>query len=114
LDATFRSPFLTKGVMRASFQSDGTVPESGIAEKLKSGKDQIDFILLDFAKAFDKVPHKRLLHKLCHYAFRSPFLNKGVMRAFFQSDGTVPESSDVWKTLTMARANPEAHSLVRI
>jgi hypothetical protein len=37
--------------------------------------------------------------------FRSPFLNKGVMRFFFQSDGTVPESSDVWKTRTMAGAN---------
>ena len=43
-----------------------------IAEKLKKsvnnrklGKDQIDVILrvLEFAKAFDKVPHKRLLHK---------------------------------------------------
>jgi hypothetical protein len=28
---------------------------------------QVDVILLDFAKAFDKVPHKKLLHKLRHY-----------------------------------------------
>jgi hypothetical protein len=42
----------------------------GIAEKLKSGKDQIDVILLYFAKSFDKVQHKRLLHKLCHYGVR--------------------------------------------
>ena len=30
-------------------------------------KTQIDAILLDFAKAFDKVPHKRLLSKLTSY-----------------------------------------------
>jgi hypothetical protein len=29
--------------------------------------DQVDVILLDFAKAFDKVPHSRLLHKLSFY-----------------------------------------------
>ena len=31
---------------------------------------QVDIILLDFAKAFDKVPHTRLLHKLDHYGVR--------------------------------------------
>ena len=31
---------------------------------------QVDVILLDFAKAFDKVPHVRLLHKLDHYGVR--------------------------------------------
>ena len=30
-------------------------------------KTQIDAILLDLAKAFDKVPHKRLLSKLTSY-----------------------------------------------
>jgi len=32
---------------------------------------QIDAILLDFSKAFDKVPQKRLLLKLHHYGVRS-------------------------------------------
>ena len=39
----------------------------GITSKLCSGKDQVDFILLDFAKAFDKVPHQSLLYKLSFY-----------------------------------------------
>jgi hypothetical protein len=29
--------------------------------------EQIDLILLDFSKAFDKVPHKRLLYKAEYY-----------------------------------------------
>jgi predicted lipoprotein len=52
---------------------------------MKSGKDQIDVILLDFAKAFDKVPHKRLLHKLCHYGVRGKTLQ---WITYFLSSGT--------------------------
>ena len=37
-----------------------------IAQNLTS-KGQVDIIFLDFAKAFDKVPHRRLLHKLKLY-----------------------------------------------
>lgn len=42
----------------------------GISEKLKTGRDQVDIILLDFAKAFDKVPHRRLVYKLDYYGVR--------------------------------------------
>jgi hypothetical protein len=43
------------------------------AGHLSSGK-QIDAILLDFSKAFDKVPHRRLLMKLDHYGIRGTTL----------------------------------------
>ena len=32
--------------------------------------EQMDVILLDFSKAFDKVPHERLLHKTKHYGIQ--------------------------------------------
>ena len=37
---------------------------------LKSNHRQADMILMDFAKAFDKVPHRRLLYKLDFYGIR--------------------------------------------
>ena len=33
-------------------------------------EDQMDLVILDFAKAFDRVPHRRLLGKLDHYGIR--------------------------------------------
>ena len=40
-----------------------------LAKSLAKG-EQVDVILLDFSKAFDKVPHHRLLHKLDYYGAR--------------------------------------------
>ena len=44
---------------------------------------QVDIILLDFAKAFDKVPHHRLLHKLEYYGV-NPKTNRWI-RSFLEN-----------------------------
>ncbi|XP_071500419.1 uncharacterized protein [Diadema antillarum] len=45
-------------------------------------KQQIDAVLLDFSKAFDKVPHERLLRKLALYGIQGNLLRW--IRAFLQ------------------------------
>jgi hypothetical protein len=51
---------------------------------------QIDAVLLDFSKAFDKVPHERLLTKLDHYGVRGNLLHW--IRSFFCLD----EHNEYW------------------
>ena len=45
-----------------------------VARHLSDG-NQVDVILLDFEKAFDKVPHSRLLYKLDYYGVRGKVNN---------------------------------------
>jgi len=40
--------------------------------KVFDDKSQMDTILLDFSKAFDKVPHKRLLLKVASHGITGP------------------------------------------
>ena len=37
---------------------------------MNRGHKQTDLIIIDFTKAFDKVPHRRILHKLDYYGIR--------------------------------------------
>ena len=50
---------------------------NGIAENMNAGK-QTEVILLDFAKAFDKVPHMHLCLKLSHLG-----INGHLLEAFY-------------------------------
>ena len=43
---------------------------SNLDGAINRGHMQTDLIIMDFAKAFDKVPHRRLLHKLDNYGIR--------------------------------------------
>ena len=45
-----------------------------ITQAIDNGED-VDVVYLDFCKAFDKVPHKRLLTKLHGYGIRGKILN---------------------------------------
>lgn len=54
---------------KRSCESQLLITTDDIARNMEEG-DQTDIILLDFAKAFDKVPHDRLLHKMEFYGVR--------------------------------------------
>ena len=43
---------------------------SNLDGAMNRGHKQTDLIIMDFAKALDKVPHRRLLHKLDYYGIR--------------------------------------------
>ena len=43
---------------------------SNLDGAVNRGHKQTDLIIMDFAKAFDKFPHRRLLHKLEYYVIR--------------------------------------------
>jgi hypothetical protein len=52
-----------------SCESQLVITLQDLANGLNSG-DQLDCIPLDFSKAFDKVPHKRLIFKCQHYGIQ--------------------------------------------
>ncbi|XP_072024985.1 uncharacterized protein [Amphiura filiformis] len=56
-----------------SCESKLIITVDDIAHNLDSGL-QTDLILLDFSKAFDKVSHLRLLHKLKYYGIHGSLL----------------------------------------
>ena len=69
-------------------------------QDLASSSIQTDMLIMDFSKAFDKVPHKRLNYKLNWYGIRgdtlewiTDFLSSRSQRLFL--DGATPDSAPV-------------------
>ncbi len=69
--------------------------------KAYDNKLQVNMIVLDFSKVFDKVPHERLLHKLNHYGiggethnwictFLTPKCQSVVLEGSYSSNVHVP------------------------
>jgi hypothetical protein len=58
------------GYPLVSAMSDTIVVTIQDLAKYIDNRSQTDLILLDFSKAFDKVPHKRLLCKINYYGIR--------------------------------------------
>ena len=58
---------------RYSCESQLIIIINDLLSNLNANK-QIDILLLDFTKAFDKVPHEQLCQKLFHYGIRGPLL----------------------------------------
>ena len=72
--------------------------------KFKDNNKQVDCAILDFSKAFDTVPHDKLLHKLLSYGISGPihawlteFLSSRSMRVVLDGEITreVPVISGV-------------------
>ena len=61
----------------------------------------VDIIYLDFKKAFDKVPHKRLLKKLWGYGIRGKV--HSWIKEFLKKQ--VTESIDKWEMLLLSQSN---------
>ena len=65
-------------------------------KSLVAGKE-VDVAVMDFSKAFDVVPHKRLLHKLSHYGIRGnvhlwikSFLSSRTQRVIVDGESSEP------------------------
>ena len=70
---------------------------SNLDGAINHGHKQTDWIIIDFANAFDKVPHRRLLYKLDYYGIRrsthkwiSSWLSRRSQQVFLDGQASDP------------------------
>ena len=83
---------------RRSCESQLLLTVQDLASSLEV-QEQIDCLLLDFSKAFDKVPHQRLAQKLFNFGIRGTLLNwiKSFLSDPNQRQSFISAStSDIW------------------
>ena len=59
-----------RGLAKPNWSSSTMTWFSNLDGARDQGQKQTDVMIMDFAKAFDKVPHRRLLYKLDYYGIR--------------------------------------------
>ncbi|XP_062605835.1 uncharacterized protein LOC134267643 [Saccostrea cucullata] len=69
IPADWKSANVVPNYKKGDKENRRTTDSTGSGQNIDN-KGQTDVILLDFSKAFDKVPHKRLLYKLSYYGIR--------------------------------------------
>ena len=88
------------------------------------GHKQTDLIIMDFAKAFDKVQHRRILHKLDYYGIRGSthkWINSWLSGRSQQVvlDGQAPDpvpvlSGALWYALNWSMQHPFGALIVKL
>ena len=92
---------------RCTTETQLLVTSHDLLKHIDQGK-QVDVLILDFSKAFDTVPHRRLLGKLEHYGVRDNLLRwTGVNHSW------LADSSQFWCTGSNPLKNPFCQELHR-
>jgi hypothetical protein len=65
--------------------------------KRAANNKQIDIILLDFAKTFDKVPQEKLLNKLSYYGIRSNTVSDVVFTSLYNKQSSAKSLAEECK-----------------
>ena len=67
---------------------------SNLDGAVNRGHKQRDLIIMDFAMAFDKVPHRRLLHNLEYYGIKDPHTSRSKIVSEYDQEISHSQTAD--------------------